>query len=96
MPIYIKGSFPILSDFSDTLFFWSLRTIFGTCLSSVGNAGSIEGSSDDMISYTRKILDSSASDQNDTVFLEIMSDSRDVCRYFDTIGKTYPRYFTKS
>mgnify|MGYP007098966212 FL=1 len=49
-----------------------------------------------MVTHTRKVLDSSASDQNNTVFLKIMADTRDISSNFDAVGQTYTSYFTKS
>ena len=41
-----------------------------------------------MVSYTRKVFDSAASDQNNAVFLQVVADARDVSSYFNTVGQT--------
>ena len=67
----------------------SLRTVFGTGLSSVRYACGIQGAADDMISGTRKIFYSSAADQDNAVLLEVMSLAGNVACYFNAVGKTY-------
>ena len=49
-----------------------------------------------MVSDTREVLDSAASDENNTMLLEVVTDSRDVCCYFNTIGQTNSGDLTKS
>ena len=68
----------------------SLCAVLGTSLESVGNSGCIKSSSDDVISHTRKILDPAASDKDDTVFLQIVSDSGNVGGNFHSVCKSYP------
>ena len=45
--------------------------VFGLC----GNALSIESTSDDVVTYTREILYTSASDENDAVLLKVVTDT---------------------
>lgn len=74
------------------LFFCCFRhfcAVFRSALHSVVDTSRIERTSDNMVSHTREILDSSASDQNDTVLLQVMSDSRDVRGHFHTICQTH-------
>ena len=98
--IYIKGSFIPDCFFKQTIdrlfFLRSLSAVFGTCLASVVYACSIKGASDDMVSYTRQILNSSASDQNNAVLLQIVADARDISRNFDTVSQTYSGNLSKS
>ena len=59
--------------------------VFGLC----GNALSIESTSDDVVTYTREILYTSASDENDAVLLKVVTDTGDVRCNFITVGKLY-------
>ena len=72
-----------------------LSTVLGTSLIAVSNTGGIQSSSDDVVSYTRQILYTAASDKNYTVLLKVMTDTRDISSYFDSVGKTYTSDFTK-
>ena len=65
----------------------SLSTVFGTGLTSVSNACGIQCTSDDVVSGTRKVLNTAASDQNNAVFLQIVSFTGDVACYFDSVGR---------
>ena len=51
------------------LIFRSLCAVFGTGLLSVGYAGGIESTSDDMVSGTGKILNTAAADQHNAMLL---------------------------
>ena len=55
-----------------------LCTVLGTSLTAVSNTLSIESASDDVVTYTRKVLYTSASDENDAVFLKVVADTGDV------------------
>lgn len=48
-----------------------------------------------MISHTRKIFHTSAANHDYGMFLKIVSDSRDVCRYFHTIRQSNSGDFSK-
>ena len=61
-------------------------SVFGTALFSVLNADGIEGSTNDMVSHPWKILDSSSSNQDNGVFLEVVSNAGDVGGDFNSIG----------
>ena len=81
-----------------TLFFIfrSLCAVLGASLSSVGNACSIKSTSDDVVSGTRKVLNTTTTDQNNGVLLKVMSLTRDIACYFNTVGKTYSGNLSKS
>ena len=72
-----------------------LGTVLGTSLIAVCNTGGIQSTSDDVISYTRQILYTTAPDKHHNVLLKVMTDTRDVGSYLDSVGKTYTSYFTK-
>ena len=59
-----------------------LCTVLGTSLITVSNALSIESTSDDVVTHTREILNTSASDKNDAVLLKVMTDTGNVRSYF--------------
>ena len=75
--------------------FGPLCAVLGTSLLAVCNACCIQCAADDVISGTGQILNSSASDQNNTVLLQIVPFAGDVGCNFDSIGKTYSGDFTK-
>ena len=62
----------------------------------VGNTLCIQRSADDVVTYTRQVTDSSAADQDNRVLLQVVSDTGNVDRCFQTVGKTYSRDLTKS
>ena len=89
----------IVNLFSPELLRGSLRplsAVLGTSLASVCNACRIQRSSDDMISGTRKVLDTSAADHDNTMFLKVMTLPRDIGCNFKSVGKTHTGDFTKS
>jgi hypothetical protein len=49
-----------------------------------------------VITYTREVLDTAASDHNDRVFLKVVADARDICCDFHTVGQTYTGILTES
>jgi hypothetical protein len=42
-----------------------------------------------MISGTRKVLNTAATDKHNAVLLKVVAFTRDVAGYFDSVGKTY-------
>ena len=56
--------------------------------------GSLD-TANDMITYTRQIFYPSATDQHDTVFLEIMPLTRDIGDHLNFVGQPHLGYFTK-
>ena len=79
-----------------SLFLRSLGAVFGACLAAVRNTGSIKSAADDVISGTRKVLDTAAADHHDAVLLKVVAFARDVGCHFNTVGETYSGDFTKS
>ena len=72
-----------------------LSSIQGTALVASVNACAVERTSDDVVTNTREVLDTAAADHNDRVFLEVMSDTRNVSSDFHAVGKTDTGIFTK-
>ncbi len=71
------------------LFLCSLCAVLGTALVSLGNALSIKLTADDVVTYTGKVLYSTAADKNHGVFLQVVTDTGNVAPNFDTVGKSY-------
>ena len=76
--------------------FRSLSAVLRTSLLSVGYACGIKSTSDDVVSGTRKVLNTTTTDQNNGVLLKVMSLTRDIACYFNTVGKTYSGNLSKS
>ena len=74
----------------------TLGSVFGATLCTILDTGGIEGTADDVVTYTGKILNSAATDENNTVFLKVMTDTGNVSGNFDSVGKTYSGDLTKS
>ena len=74
----------------------SLRTVLGTSLHTTVDALSVEGTADDVVTDTRKVLNTAATDHNDGVLLQVMTDTGNVCGDFVTIGQTYTGDLTQS
>ena len=58
--------------------FRSLCAVLGTGLLSVGYAGGIKSTSDDVVSGTGKILNTAAADQDNGVLLKVVALARDI------------------
>ena len=76
--------------------FRTLCTVFGTSLRTACYAGSIQCTANDVVTYTRKVLYTTATYQYDGVFLQVVTFTRNVGVYFLTVGQTYTSYFTHS
>lgn len=48
-----------------------------------------------MVTHARQVPDTAASDQDNGVLLQIVTDTRDVGRDFDAVGQTDTGYFTQ-
>ena len=48
------------------------------------HAGSVESSTDDVVANTRKIFDAASADQNNRVFLKVVTDASDISRHLET------------
>ena len=59
-----------------------LCTVLGTSLIAVSNTLSVESASDDVVTHTGEVLNTSASDENDAVLLKVVADTGDVRSYF--------------
>ena len=73
----------------------SLCAVLGTALHTVGNTLSVESTTDDVVTYTRQVANSTAADEDYRVLLEIVTNTRDVARNLKTVGQRYSCKLTK-
>ena len=66
----------------------ALCSVLGTRLLTIGYTCRIQRTSDDVITDARQVLDSPASDKNNAVLLQSMSDTGDVNDTFQTVDET--------
>jgi len=78
------------------LAFGPLGAIFGAGLLSLLDSNGIQGSPHHMVANPRKVLDTSTTDQNDGVFLQVVSDTRDVGSYLNPVREPDTSNFAKS
>ena len=64
-----------------------LCSVFASAVLSTTNTCCIKFSSYDMEFYTRKVFNSTASDEYDAVFLEVMTFTRNVAHDFEAVGE---------
>ena len=74
------------SDGSDRLasLLRRLGAVLGPGLTAILHAGSIESSTDDVVTDTWKIFDAASADQDNRVFLKVVTDASDVSRHLKT------------
>ena len=78
------------------LFLRTLCSVLGASLLTVSNTLSIKSTADDMITYTGKVTDTAAADENYRVLLKVVTDTGNVCSCFHSVGKSYSGNLTKS
>lgn len=71
-------------------------SILGPCLTAIRYSCSIQYSSYNMVSDTRKIFYSSSSYKNDAMLLKIMPYTRYISGDLNPISQTHPCYLTQS
>ena len=79
----------------ELLLLGSLCAVLGTALVTVCNALCVQRTTDDVVTYTRQVTNSSASDQNDRVLLKVVSDSGNVGGCVQAVGQSYSCDLTK-
>src|SRR5215471_14428203 len=67
-----------------------LRAVTAARLLAVADALGVERATDDLVTDTRQVTDTAASNEHDGVLLEVVPDSRDVCGDLDLTGKPDP------
>ena len=60
------------------------------------NTGSIKSTTNDVVTNTRQILYTTATNQNNAVFLQVVADTWDISRNFDQVGQTNTSVLTQS
>src|SRR5512139_788356 len=70
-----------------------LRAVFRSALSPVANAGTVQGSSQYVISHAGKVFDPAPPDENDRMLLQVVSHAGDVGRHLHGVGKPHPGNF---
>ena len=78
-------SYYLVTKMSFSVFDYLAAPAFGFLAPYLDHALSVESASDDVISYTREVLNTSASDKNNGVLLKIVSDTRDVSCNFVSV-----------
>ena len=73
-----------------------LCSVQGTALITVVNTCAVERTADNVVTNTRQILNTSASDHDNTVFLQVMTYTGNICCHFHTVGQTNTGVLTKS
>src|SRR5919106_2200951 len=63
----------------------TLRPIFGPSLAPVLHTSGVQGPTNHMIADAGEILDASAADQDDRMFLEVVPDTRNIRGHLDAI-----------
>src|SRR5690606_30648726 len=73
-----------------------LRSILGTALLPVGDAGRVERSADDVVTNAGQVLDTAAADQDHRVLLKVVPHARDVARHLDPIAEADASHLPQS
>ena len=84
-----------LSRLRFALAFRPLRAVFGSRLLPVRDPGRIQRAPNDVIPNAGQVLHATATDQNDGVFLQVMTNAWNVGRDFDPIREADARDFTQ-
>jgi len=77
------------------LFLRSLSAVFRTGLHTVRNTLRIERTTDDVVTNTGKVLNTSASDEDDTMLLKIVANTRNIGGNLDPVSQTDSGDLTK-
>src|ERR1700754_2998662 len=67
----------------------ALGAVLRARLATLGHAGAVETAANRVVTHTREILDATAADQNDRVFLKIVTFATDVADDFETVGQAH-------
>ena len=79
-----------------TLLLRTLCSVLGAALFTVCNTLGIKRTTNNVITYTGKVTNTSATDKNDRVLLKVVTDTGDVAGSFHTVGESYSGDLTKS
>jgi len=73
----------------------SLGAVFRSSLLAISHADRIQCSPNHVIPHTGKILHATPTDEHNRVLLQVMSNTRDVRRYLNSVRKTHSRDLSK-
>ena len=73
----------------------TLCTVLGAGLHPALHALGIQSAADDVVTHTRKVLNTTAANQNDRVLLQIVANTGDISGNFHTVGQTHTGDLTK-
>ena len=74
----------------------ALGAVLGTGLHTAADALSIQSAADDVVTYTREVLDTAAADHHHRVLLQVVTDTGDVSGDLIAVGETDTGDLTKS
>ena len=77
------------------LFLGALCSVLGAALLTVSNTLSIECTTNNVITYTGQVTNTSTTDKNNRVLLKVVTDTGDVGSSFHSVGKSYSCNLTK-
>ena len=66
---------------------WSLGSVLGAAAVTPVHARGVERATHDMVTHTRQILHTAATNQHDRVFLQVVPFARNVGGHFDAVGE---------
>jgi hypothetical protein len=93
--IYIWKVRKVRATYSVSLF-RAFSSIAAASLLAVVDGSAVERSADNLVTNTWEVLNTTAADKHHRVLLEVVADSRDVCRNFHAIYKAHTANLTKS
>ena len=74
----------------------TLGAVLGTGLATIVDAGGVQGTTDDVVTDTGKVLHTAAANHHDGVFLKVVAFAGDVSGNFDTVGQAHTGDLTES
>ena len=89
MSTFSLGGYPVLA-------LRTLCSVLGATLLTVCNTLGIESTTNNMVTYTGQVTNTSTADKNNGVLLKVVADTGDVGRSLHTVGKSYSGDLTKS
>src|SRR5688500_8892725 len=73
---------------------WFLRSVFGTTLPPLLYTNRIERSTNDVIANPRKVFDAASTDQYNRMFLQVVTNPRDVRSHLNPVSQPNASHFT--
>lgn len=73
----------------------TLHAILGTSLLTVFNAGAVKRTTYGVVTNTREVFNTTATDQDHGVLLQVVTFTTDVGSHFETVSQTNTAYFTQ-